>query len=178
MRTHCHHKHSLISLIREYYLMILLCSLLTASVLTGAQLKWKAAWQDAQMEVVCVPKPRSAVLMKFTLWSIDLACGLIDAVFKNSLVWDMGELQGSRHSCRTHLSMFTEPRAFSQQQEKRPDKATQGSMSHTVTLYPPHTHGPARWENKLIFCMCLCTYIVFVVVIDCLVWSTTSVSVW
>lgn len=29
-------------------------------------------------------------------WSIDLACSLIDAVFKNSLVWGAVELQGQR----------------------------------------------------------------------------------
>lgn len=79
-------------------------------------------WCSVEVKGFCAGKPRSAVLMKPTLWSIDLACGLIDAVFKNSLDWGMGELQGGRRSCRAHLSMFTEAGAFSQLHEKRPDR--------------------------------------------------------
>lgn len=97
---------------------------------------------------MCVPKPCSVALMKSTLWSIDLACGLIDAVFKNSLVWGMGELQGSRRSCRAHLSMFTEPGTFIQQQEKRPEgghPVPNESHCHSV----PDTHNTCTQSHKV-----------------------------
>lgn len=116
---------------------------------------------------MCVPKPCSVALMKSTPWSIDLACGLIDAVFKNSLVWGMGELQGSRRSCRAHLSMFTEPGTFIQQQEKGHDgghPVSNESLCHSVPdTHKTHVHSPTHWEKKLILCMyyaptCLCNY--------------------
>lgn len=108
---------------------------------------------------MCVPKPCSTALMKSTLWSIDLACGLIDAVFKNSLVWGMWELQGGRRSCRAHLSMFTEPGAFSQQQEKRPDGGHPGpNESHCHSV--PVTHKNSHTQGgKRTFCTFLCSYI-------------------
>lgn len=126
-----------------------------------------------------IPKPRSAALMKSTLWSIDLACCLIDAVFKNSLVWGMGELQGGRRSCWAHLSMFTELGAFSQQQEKRPDGGHPGpneSQCHSVPDVHTNTskHSSPRWGKKTNILHVL-TY-TCVVIIDCLVWSTSSFS--
>lgn len=126
----------------------------------------REAWQDARVEAMSVPKPRSAALMKSTLWSIDLACSLIDAVFKNSLVWGMGELQGGRRSCWAHLSMFTEPGAFSQQQEKRPDGGHPGpneSQCHSAPDMHTNTsiHSWPRWEKKKYsarFYISMCSY--------------------
>lgn len=96
-------------------------------------------------------KPRSAALMKSTLWSIDLACGLIDAVFKNSLVWGMGELQGGRHSCRAHLSMFTEPE-HSVSSEKRgltgPPSIQWVTLSLCTRRTQKHAHTVPQGEEK------------------------------
>lgn len=58
----------------------------------------------------------------------------------------MGELQGSRRSCRAHLSMFTEPGAFIQQQGKRPDgghPVPNESHCHSV----PDMHKSTRIQS-------------------------------
>lgn len=127
-----------------------------------------------------VPKHHCAALMKSTLWSIDLACGLIDAVFKNSLVWGMGELQGSRRSCRAHLSMFTEPGAFIQQQEKRPDRGPpvpNESHCHCTRDAQKHTqsYNMRKKTNTLSVLMQLHVYPWILLMF--LVWSISCLSV-
>lgn len=94
---------------------------------------------------VCT-KPCSPALKKSTLRSIDLARGLIDAVFKNSLVWGMGELRGGVRSCRAHLSLFTEPEASSQRRAKRPDGGPPWAQRVTLSLCTRRTqmNTPAR----------------------------------
>lgn len=94
----------------------------------------------------------TAALMKSTLWSIDLACSLIDAVFKNSLSWGMGELQGSGCSCRARLSMFTEPPAFNQHQEKSPGRAT---LCQMMWFWNPCSFEVHMLEYALISVKCL-----------------------
>lgn len=101
------------------------------------------------------PDPHAAALMKTTLWSIDPACGLIDAVFKNSLVWGMGELRGSRPSCRAHLSMFTQPQAFIWQHGERPAGATRHSKTHTVTAERPAAQTLRALLHPSVSCYCL-----------------------
>lgn len=128
-----------------------------------------------------VPKHRSAALMKSTLWSIDLACGLIDAVFKNSLVWGMGELQGSRRSCRAHLSMFTEPGAFIQQQGKRPDgghPVPNESHCHSVPDMHKSTRIQSHKVRKVTNILCVFMHLHFYLwlLLMFLVWSFSSFS--
>lgn len=145
------------SLIRFYYRTDL--PRLHRSVL-GQLLQLKPKWSSFEVKgcltrclggssVCVVKKPHSAALMKSTLWCIDLACGLIDAVFKNSLVWGMWELQGGRRSCRAHLSMFTEPATFSQQQN-RGLTGTPRTQWGTLSLYQMHkTHAQSRKVKKV-----------------------------
>ena len=153
-----------------------------------ARLKWEAAWQEARVEAMCLQKTRCAVLMKFTLWSIDLPCSLIDAVFKNSLVWGMRSYRAAGTPVG-HICLCLQNEEHSVSSKKRgltgPPRAQWVTLSpctrhtHTHTHKSnTHAHCPIGWEKEShILHVLMHLHIHLWFIIDCLVWSASSFPV-
>ena len=117
-----------------------------------ARLKWEAAWQEARVEAMCLQKTRCAVLMKFTLWSIDLPCSLIDAVFKNSLVWGMRSYRAAGTPVG-HICLCLQNEEHSVSSKKRgltgPPRAQWVTLSPCTRHTHTHTHTQKQYACTL-----------------------------